>query len=845
MLRVCFLFAFLIFFCAGSTFGQTSRRLNQSISITFDHEPLSAALVKMQGLVRGGFSFDPSLIPDRIVNESFTNTSISTILRRLLAGTGLSYTTIGRAVVIIKKRLESFTIDGHVRDRKTGEVLIGASIYIPILHTGAVTNQYGFYSLTIPEGNYRMVVSNLGYDAGPRDIELDKNITIDHNLTARVYNLMQVNIEPNITDSLYAQTSAKNIPTDVLNRLPYYAGEVDVVKAIQMRNGVKALTEGSSGLYVRGGNIDQNLITLDEAMIYNPSHLFGLVSIFNSDAIKNIKIYDDHMPASFGGRLASVVDVRMADGNDKEFHVSGGASLLSLRLAAEGPIKKEVGSFLVTFRRSLIDLLNQNFKIVNPNSAYYDVNLKTNYRIDESNRFFYSFYYGNDHLFSRNSYANNWGNITSTFRWNHVFNSRLFFNLSAIYSNYKNLLDVNADTISQKYQWHTGIRDLSLKGDFTFYKNPTSEIQFGGITTLHRFVPGEARNAFPIDFNIPRSKALENAMYVSHQVSLNRIFKLSYGLRAGMFNNGEERTDLFDKDGNRINKKEYFNFVGLEPRLYFSATMKNDQRLHLSYGHNYQYLQLIQNNELSFSSLETWMPSSKATKPQSSDYWSAGYDYFPAGYKLMFNLYYKKLYNQLTLLNHAQVIQNPAVRQQLTSGISRAYGAELTLSKKTESFSGEIAYSFARVFRKIANINDGERYPANYDIPHDLKLNGTYSVNDKLSISSFFTYSTGRPVTLPVGYYVQDATQVPIFEGRNGSRMPGFHRLDLSAQYNLIPRNMEKHKLRNVISIGVFNVYNRKNALFYRIKQGAPVENAALFESTTGVIPWLAYTFKY
>jgi hypothetical protein len=846
-MRIAFFFIALIFFSSAASFGQTSRTLNQVISVSFQQDSLSQALLKLQNKINGDFAYDPSIIPkSKLITQNFVNVSVGRVLDQLLSGTGLTYTTVGKAVIIVKKKPQIFTIDGHVRDKASGEELIGASIYIPSLHTGAVTNQYGFYSISIPKGDYKLVITNLGYETSTVDVTLNSNITLDHELSVRIYTLKEVNIDPNITDSIYAQTSAKNVPTNLLNRLPYYAGEVDVIKALQMQSGIKAITEGSSGLFVKGGNSDQNVITLDEAMIYNPSHLFGLVSIFNSDAIKNIKIYDDHMPASFGGRLSSVVDVRMADGNNKEFHVNGGASLLSLKVAAEGPIKKETGSFLIAFRRSLLDLLSQNFKIVNPNSTYYDLNVKTNYQLDTNNRIFYSFYFGDDRLFSENSYTNRWGNITSTFRWNHEFNRRLFFNLSAIYSNYKNLLDVNADTLSEKYLWKTGIKDLSLKGDFTFYKSPSSQIQFGGISTMHRVTPGEAANAYPGNFNIPRDQALESALYISHQLSFKNILQLNWGLRAGFFHNAEERTDLFDANGNKLNKKDYYSFLGLEPRFYFSLLLNRYQRVHATYDRNYQYLQLIQNNELAFSSLETWMPSSKLTKPQKADYWSVGYDYFPDRYKIQVDLYYKRMYNQLAFINHTQVIENPSIRKQLASGMSQAYGINVHVSKAVENFKGDISYSFSRVFRKINQVNNDKRFPAHYDIPHDLKITMSYSLTDKFSINSFFNYSTGRAVTLPVGYYQQEGIQVPIFEDRNGSRFPDFHRLDLSGQY-YVSSKVGKRVLTSIFSAGIYNAYNRKNPLFYRVKQspvtGSPTGN--LFEFVSGTIPWIAYSFKF
>ncbi len=825
--------------------AQSGKLTGQLISISFEDDSLSTALTQLQKKVKGDFAYDPAIVPHRkIARNSFHQVSLATVLDHLLEGSDLTYRIFGGAILIERRKRVNYTIDGFILDQASGEKLIGASIYLSGVQLGASTNSYGFYSLTLPEGRYVLTVSALGYSTIDLPIDLSSDLSMDHRLEVKAYDLKEITLQPLATDSMNTALPFKNLPIELLNRLPYYAGEVDLIKALQMQNGIKSIAEGTSGLFVRGGNIDQNLITLDEAMIYNPSHLFGLVSVFNSDAIKKIQIFNDQIPANYGGRLSSVIDIRMADGNNKSFHVKGGLSLLSMRLAAEGPIKKETGSFLVTVRRSLIDLLNQDFKIVNPNSSYYDLNVKANYKLNPSNRIFYSFYFGDDRLFSKNSYNNNWGNVTSTFRWNHEFSARIFSNFSAIYSNYNNLLDVNADTISEKYQWKTGIRDFTLKADFTFYQNPASEIKFGAIGTIHLFTPGEATTAFADYFNIPRDRATESAVYVSHRWSPSRNFQLTYGLRTGRFRNGEERQDVFDKEGNRLHIRDYKTYYGMEPRLHVAYLPGSVHRIHAAYNHNYQYLQLIQNNELPFSSLETWMPSSKKTKPQQSDYWSLGYDYFPGNVNFQVTAYYKKLSRQVELLNHAQVIKNPYVRDQLRSGRSDAYGMELSISKTIGQLSTEAAYTYSRVYRRIQDVNNGQRFRANYDIPHDFKLRQTYSPGERLSFSSLFSLSSGRVATLPVGYFTQEGLRVPIFEGRNSSRFPSFHRWDVSGRWQINAETSGQRTFVHFVSLGVYNVYNRKNPVFFRVRQSTDVD-ADLFQTAGGMIPWLAYSFNF
>ena len=420
-----------------------------------------------------------------------------------------------------------------------------------------------------------------------------------------------------------------NFAAKQLNNAPYYAGETDVMKRLQMENGIKALTEGSSGLFVRGGNADQNLILLDEAIVYNPSHLYGLVSVFNADAVNNLQVYRDYMPANFGGRLSSVIVNRMAEGNSKEFHLNGGVNLMSARLAAEGPIVKDKGSFIVAYRRSLLDVFHSKFKLFNPNSVYYDINAKANYKLNKDNSVFYSVYLGKDHLLSENSYTNDWGNLTSTLRWNHIFNSRVFLNVSAIYSNYSNLLDLNADTLSQKSQWSTGVKDLTFKADYTYYRTPSNQIKFGLSGIYHQFSPGEMFNQEAFEFNISRDKSFESALYYSQQISLSKLFELNYGLRLGFFRNSEEKRNIFDGEGNRLKKYDHKFFVKPEPRVNISYLPTANQRIFVTYNLNYQYLQLIQNSTLAFSSLEPWVPASANIKPQRSNHFALGYRYSP------------------------------------------------------------------------------------------------------------------------------------------------------------------------------------------------------------------------
>ena len=834
---------FLIF----SLLSQAQEPLNRKVSIVFNNLTLHDSFVELQRKSYVSFAFDPNIIPSEIrLNKRYSATSLSSILADILANTPLTYTYIANQVVIIKRKVISVTLDGYISDIRSGEPLIEANISVPGLNISTSTNQYGFFSLTVPAGDYAFVISHIEYINENIRLNLLESKRYNFGLKYRENQLADVVVKSSgKPDSVNLKPGIRNLTNDQLNKLSFYAGEVDVIKALQMQDGVKAMTEGSSAMFVRGGNSDQNLIMLDEAIIYNPSHLFGLVSVFNSDAIKNVQLYKDFMPASFGGRLSSVLDARMADGNNRNFQVKGGVSLLSARAAVEGPIKNQTGSFILTFRRSLIDLLNKDYRLLNPNSTYQDVNLKANYQLGKNNKIFYSFYGGDDKLFSENSFRNNWGNLTSTVRWNHVFSSKLFFNLSAIYSNYKNSLDLNSDTVTQKQVWQTGIKDKSLKTDFTYFIRPGNEFKFGSLYTKHLFTPGRIEGSKFQEPNIPQNKALEFSLYVSHRYNFRDKLNLIYGLRLSAFENAEEKFGIYDQNENLVRAKSYSNYWRLEPRVYASYSFAPRHTIHAMFNRNFQYLQLIQNSELSFSSLETWMPASEKTRPQCANHFSVGYNWLLPSYSVTANGFYKALFNQVELSEHTQLIQNPQIRDFLRYGKGEAYGMELSFKKRGGKLSNETSYTWSRALKKTEGINEGSWFRANYDIPHEVKSSWVYTVSGRLKINSFFIWASGRPVTQPVGFYYQDGIQVPIYEKRNNARFPDFHRLDLSVRYGFISKPAALRKKKHDFSVGVYNLYNKHNPLYYRLLQATAGSSLGIVNSSTKMLPWAAYSFQF
>lgn len=841
-----FLITFFLFLSFTTTaFGQHPNPLKKAVTINLPADSLVTTLRKIELNTHINFAYASAQLSTKY-NQAINSVGmpLDALLNKILFGTSLSFNLIGNDVVIAPKKPVTWAIHGHVLDKASGEVLMGATVQITALKTGVNTNQYGFYSISATEGNYQIQISNIGYQTRQETIHLDKDISEEIELSLQEHQLDEVVFSQSALTPNPILFNERNISQQQIYNTVYSAGETDVIKKLQMENGIKAITEGSSGLFVRGGNADQNLILLDEAIIYNPSHLYGLVSIFNPDAISNIQVYKDYMPANFGGRLSSVILNRMAEGNNKEFHASGSMNLMSARIAAEGPIVKDKASFIIAYRRSLLDVFHSELKLFNPRSVYYDINAKVNYKLDINNSLFYSVYLGKDNLLSADNYSNNWGNLTSTLRWNHIYNPKLFANVSVIYSNYSNLLDLNADTLSQKNQWQTEVKDLTIKADYTYYRTPVNQVKFGLSSIFHQFIPGQMYKQDAFEFNIAKNKSTESTLYYSQQLSLGESFELNYGLRLGMFRNAQEKRNVFDDSGNLLKLEDIKTFVNPEPRINFNYLVDKNELLSFTYNRNYQYLQLIQNNPLAFSSLESWIPASTTIKPQRSDHFSLGYRYSPDDFSFSASAYYKKMENQLELIGHAQIIRNPDVSGQLRAGRSNVYGMETEIEKTIGKISGVLAYTYSRVYRKIGDINYGNRFVANYDIPHEIKLTVKYNVSDRLSFQSFFTYSTGRPLTLPVGYYQHDGINVPIFENRNTSRFPDFSRLDISSQYRFSSYISPKRSILSLVSVGIYNLYDRKNALYYHLNSSSFENKPNAFEYAFGIYPWIAYSFK-
>lgn len=710
-------------------------------------------------------------------------------------------------------------IDGYVSNAESNEALIGAVIYSLNDKTSTISNDYGYFSLKANDKDFQVIVSYIGYSNDTLDLNLTKQIHFSVKLNKKQFNIaeLEVNASKNTNLLQSNQYAPRRLNIENIKAMPMMMGEADVIKAIQLQSGVKTLGDGSSGMFVRGGSSDQNLILIDEAPIYNPAHMFGLLSVFNPDAVNSVSFYKSNMPAQYGGRTSAVIDCKMKEGNSKNHHFSAGISLLSTSVYANGPIVKEQSSYLVSFRKSITDLIFNPVQdgafVVLP--AFYDINVKLNTKIGKNDRLFFSFYDGKDHNKSYDGFDNQWKNTTATLRWNRSFGQKWYSNVSLISSRYVN--DLKYTETDLNYSWRTGVQDLNLKIELDRYFSTNNRLKFGANTIYHQFTPGESNNPTQ---SIPHSQAIESAFFALQDITLWDKLGINYGLRFSTFQSiGEaswyEYDNLFIKEHHNEKGVYHTNFQ-VEPRISLNYKLNDKQSLKGGYARNAQYMQVLENNTLSYTSLETWFPANPNIAPLLSDVFSAGWFYEPnSNYFFSAEVYYKSIMNIIDYVDHAQLIDNPYVEAETLSGDGEAYGIELEVKKQTGKLTGSISYSYSRALQTIEGINNNESYSSLHDIPHDLRILTSYHHNKYWSYSAFWTYNTGRAATFPIGFYKdkEDYNRViPIYSERNGSRFPSYHRLDLSAQYSTKAKGNKSYW---DYSLGVFNAYARENPTGY------------------------------
>ncbi len=758
----------------------------------------------------------------------------------------------------ISSLAQQFTISGNLTDAKTGEDLIGAAVtVVEKPGVGAVSNTFGYYSLSLPAGTYNLKIQYIGYQSTDKKIELKADIKLNIELNPASESLEEVVVTAEGANANVTKTQmsvAKINPKDVAE-VPVLLGENDILKTLQLLPGVKAPGEGSSGFSVRGGGFDQNLILLDGAPVYNSSHLLGFFSVFNSDAIKDVTLYKGGIPAEYGGRASSVVDVVMNDGNSKKFGVKGGIGLISSKLTIEGPIVKDKGSFILSGRRTYADIflkLSKDPAISKSSLFFYDLNLKANYKIGKKDRVFLSGYFGRDKFGFDDQFGFDWGNTTATIRWNHLFNSKLFANTSVIYSNYNYGFDINDE--DNEFNLSSGIKDYNIKEDLTYFLNSKNTIKFGGNFIYHHFVPGEINTGPESEItasDIDPQFAHEAALYVQNEQKITSRLSVNYGLRYSYFNYvGKGVAYELDDEGNVIGTKNYDSgesiqkYGGLEPRFSANYLLNERSSVKLGYDRNYQYLHLL-SNATSGSPTDRWVPSSNNIKPQIADQIALGYFINLADnkYEVSVETYYKNLQNLIDYRTGAELVFNSSVETEVVFGKGEAYGIELLLRKTQGKLTGWVSYTLSRSLRTFKDIDKGNPFPSNADRIHDLSVTGIYNFNKKWSASANFILYTGAAVTFPSGRYTVSGVTVPYYTERNGYRFPLYNRLDLGVTW----KNKKTEKFESSWNFSVYNAYGRQNpyVINFRESETNPGQTEAVQIALFSIIPSISYNFSF
>ena len=752
------------------------------------------------------------------------------------------------------------TINGYIKDSATGEDLIGATVYVEELKTGTTTNVYGYFALSLIPGTYNLRVSYIGFEDQKKTVQLQEDLTWNIDMVVANQELEEVVVTSTAMNENVTKTEMSSIGLDVqtIRKIPAFMGEVDVIKAIQLLPGVQPIAEGGSGFSVRGGSIDQNLIQLDEATVYNASHLMGFFSVFNNDAIKDVKLYKGDIPASSGGRLSSLLDVRMKDGNSKKFSATGGIGTISSRLTLEGPIVNDKLTYIVSGRRTYADLFlrlssNPDF---NENVLYfYDLNAKVNWEANENNRFYASAYYGDD-IFKNPDFKMGWGNRTFSFRWNHLFSKKVFSNVTAVYSNFDYELGVPEGS-AESFEWLAKMKDYGVKADLNYYLNTNNTLRFGGSMIYHKFDPGTAKGlgdeAFFTEYSVQQSNAVESGLYVSNEQKIGARLSLKYGIRYSFFQNVGSAT-IYNYDGNRekVDSTNYASGVffspysGLEPRFGATFILNEVSSVKASYSRTRQYIHLAQNSTAG-TPLDVWFPSSPNVKPQIADQFALGYfrNFSDNKIETSVEAYYKYIQNAIDFKDFAELLLNREYEGELRFGEAWAYGVEFLVRYNLNKVSGWVGYTYSRTEKKINGINNNEKYLAGHDKPHDISIVLNYDPSSRVSIGATWVYSTGSAVTFPTGKFEFGNKPTPLYSNRNDYRLPDYHRLDLAV--TLRCKDKPNRKFYHEWNFSLYNAYGRKNPWVINFVEDPNNANESYAEMTYlfSFIPSITFNFNF
>ncbi|NNG10934.1 MAG: TonB-dependent receptor [Arenibacter sp.] len=769
---------------------------------------------------------------------------------------------------------ERFTLSGTITELSSNETLIGVTVAVPSLSTGVITNEYGFYSITLPKGSYEILISSLGYQDIVKQVDLTVNQKINFQLAEDAQQLEEVVVTEDVEklNIRKPQMSVNTLSAETIKNIPVILGEADIIKSILLLPGVSNAGEGSSGFNVRGGAADQNLILLDEATIFNSSHLFGFFSVFNPDAIKDVKLYKGGIPSRYGGRLSSVLEIFQKEGNSKNYKVNGGIGAVASRLLVEGPIIKDQAAFLIGGRASYAHLFLPLFDV--DNTAYfYDLNTKLNFKLNEYNNIYLSGYFGRDVFGISDSFVNIYGNAVINFRWNHLFSDKLFSNLSLIYSDY--YYGLKLDFVG--FKWNSGIQNFNLKYDFKHYLSNSFQLNYGVNNIYYRFNPGKIEpsdtDSGIIEDQLIQKYANELAVYIGAEQEVTEKLSLQYGLRLSNFVRlGQDELNVYQnnnpvyfdpflqiyKEAEPIDvekpkrRDQLASFTNLEPRLAMAYTFDPDNSIKASYTRLAQYLHLLSNTS-SPTPLDVWTPSGPFIKPQLLDQYALGYfkNIKNGEYSLETEVFYKDIQNRIDYIDGANLIANDAIEQVILNGQARAYGLELLVKKNEGSVQGWLAYTLSKSEQRTPGrtntepgINNGAWYNTPYDKTHDVSLYLNYKLNEKWSFNSNFVFQTGQPTNYPIGQFEFQNLSVPYYGQRNEQRLPAYHRIDISATLN--PRKNKGRKLKSQWVFSIYNLYNRRNAASIGFsRNGDTGVNEAVRTSIFGIVPSATYNIKF
>ena len=777
---------------------------------------------------------------------------------------------------------QNFTVSGTVKDGSNGETMISAMIYTEDGMYGSSTNAYGYYAIQLPQGLHKLIFNYSGYATFSKEINIQEDIKLNVELQPQAEKLDAVVVTGKRNTDNFQKVEMSTVELDVskIKKIPALLGEADVVNSVQLMPGVSSVGEGATGFNVRGGGIDQNLILLDEAPVFNSSHLFGFFSVFNPDAVKNVKLIKGGIPSQYGGRLSSVLDIRMKEGNSKKVSGQGGIGALFSRLAIEAPIIKDKASFIIAGRRSYADVLAKPFlpeDFSDTKFYFFDLTAKVNYNINQNNKVFLSGYFGRD-VFSQ-GFGFNYGNATASARWNHIFNDKLFLNTTSYFSNYDFEIGVGTPE-DGGFNWKGIIKNYSLKPSFTYYLNNKNTLQFGGQSILYDFQPGNSKVYLPneiLPITQDRRYGLENAVYLGNDQKVSKLVDLKYGLRVSSYHYlAPSKEYVFEDERDQITSsldtiavleykkgqsiKDYFNF---EPRFSAKFSVDSSSSIKMSYNRMSQYIHLLSNTAAA-TPLDFYAPSSNNIKPQLADQVALGY-FRNFGKNLDWETsvegYYKAMQNQIGYIPTASLQLNNLYEGDLYYGEGRAYGFEMLVRRNSGKLTGWASLTLSKTEVKVEEVNNGNYYNNRFDKPVNGSLVLNYEFNRKVEVSANFVYNTGSPFTASsVNYGIQGLSVSHNPENlRNNSRVPDYHRLDLSFIIHGKKQKMKKFKDENGEKktelvkrlwqgdwvIGAYNVYARRNAftVYFQDVEGKP--NAVRYSIIGSVVPSITYNFKF